>query len=249
MPSSDIDTTTVESLKSASNVLIITGAGISAESGVPTFRDADGLWTKYDPEELATPEGFFRDPARAWEWYDMRRRSIVHCKPNPAHIILAKMERAYPRFLISTQNIDDLHEAAESKNVIGIHGSIWRMRCTVDEEDTWEDRNTPIPHIPPVCPRCGALARPDVVFFGEEYGREFHETYDFIKGGVDVTLVIGTSGYVATPHILAEEARRVGAYTVEINLEPTGFSKIADDVLIGKAGEILPDLWKTVDSI
>ncbi|MFN3929596.1 MAG: SIR2 family NAD-dependent protein deacylase, partial [Thermoflexus sp.] len=147
-------------------VVALTGAGISAESGVPTFRGPDGLWGRYRPEDLATPEAFARDPVRVWEWYAWRREVIARAQPNPAHRTLAEMEMALPGFVLITQNVDGLHQQAGSRRVIELHGNLWRVRC-VKEGRAWVDRRVPLPEIPPRCPTCGAWLRPDVVWFGE----------------------------------------------------------------------------------
>ena len=154
-----------EWLAQASSVAVLTGAGISAESGVPTFRGAGGLWKDYKPEELATPEAFARDPRLVWEWYDWRREIIAKAQPNPAHRALVEIEKRKPRFTLITQNVDGLHDLAGSGKILKLHGDIWRMRCTACGANL-PNRRVPLPKIPPHC-ACGGLARPGVVWFGE----------------------------------------------------------------------------------
>ena len=151
-----------EWLAQAASVAVLTGAGISAESGIPTFRGAGGLWKNYKPEDLATPEAFARDPRLVWEWYNWRRELIAQAAPNPAHLALVRLETRKPRFTLITQNVDGLHDRAGSRRILKLHGDIWRMRCTVCCAN-WPDRRAPLPRIPPHC-HCGGLARPAVVY-------------------------------------------------------------------------------------
>jgi NAD-dependent deacetylase len=233
-----------ESLKESRKVMVISGAGISAESGVPTFRGKDGLWRNYNAMELATPEAFARDPKLVWEWYNWRRELISKCSPNPAHITLAEIEKSKDEFLIVTQNVDGLHRIAGSKNIVEIHGNIWHTRCT-KEHKVFENTQVPIYPIPPMC-ECGAMLRPHIVWFGEmlpmgEFGRAEH----FLgTGGLDVLLVIGTSALFPYIQSWAYTGRQMGALVVEINLEPSPISEFADISLIGKAGEIMPRIWE-----
>jgi NAD-dependent deacetylase len=204
----------------------MTGAGVSAASGVPTFRGPGGLWRSFRPEDLATPGAFRRDPQLVWEWYAWRRAIIADCAPNAAHEVLARWSAA-PAFTLVTQNVDGLHERAGTRDVIRYHGSIWRLRCAAaghaDHADhaEWEDLRVPLDPFPPRCPSCGALARPAVVWFGEGIdpaiaGRAAAAT------ACDVFLSIGTSSVVYPAAALVEQARRHGAFTVEINPETTG---------------------------
>ena len=155
----------IEALRDARHVVALTGSGISAESGVPTFREAQsGLWERYDPQQLATPQAFARDPRLVWEWYEWRRKLVREAEPNPGHRALAELERRIPGFTLVTQNVDELHARAGSRNVIELHGSILRSKCSREAVIVELERNDPVP---PRCPRCGALLRPDVVWFGE----------------------------------------------------------------------------------
>lgn len=239
-------TSTLQALRGAERVLAITGAGISAESGIPTFRGRDGVWADGEALAYATATGLARDLEGAWRWFDGMRRVIGQASPNPAHVTLAAMERFYPDFLLVTQNVDGLHALAGSRKAIQIHGDLFGMRCLWDPEHRWEDRTCPLPRLPPICPVCGGTARPDVVLFGEDYGPELEAAVAFAEQGVDVALVVGTSGAVGMPRCLVEAVREGGAYVVEVNLESSGLSDMADDLILGKAGEALPTLWAQV---
>ena len=221
-------------------VVVLTGAGISAESGVPTFRGKDGFWEKESVEDLASPEGFARDPRRVWAWYDERRRQIAGCDPNAGHLALAAYGRRHPGLVLVTQNIDGLHRAAGSGDVLELHGDLFRVRCT-REGTVREDRRVPLPEIPPRC-ECGALLRPDVVWFGEMLPeREMAEAERGTRRA-ELFLVIGTSALVYPAAGLPAIATQSGAYLVEINMEPTPLSDLADEVLTGPAARILPEL-------
>ncbi len=221
-------------------VAALTGAGISAESGVPTFRGKDGFWENRSVEDLATPEGFARDPRKVWAWYEERRTQISACAPNAGHVALAAYGRERPDFTLITQNIDGLHRLAGSPRVIELHGDLFRVRC-VDEEDSREDRRVPLPEIPPRC-GCGALLRPDVVWFGELLPERAIRAAGAAARASQLFLVIGTSALVYPAASLPEIARSRGAYLVEINVEPTPLTPLAHEVLRGPASEILPDL-------
>lgn len=234
----------LEALASARSVAVLTGAGVSAESGVPTFRGADGLWRRYRAEELATPEAFARDPKLVWEWYDWRRQRIAGCRPNAAHQVLARLEGHYPDFLVITQNVDGLHQMAGSRRLVELHGNIWRLRCT-DDGTRVEDRRVPLPLIPPTCP-CGALQRPDVVWFGEALPGEALRAASEAAGRCEIFLVLGTSALVQPAASLPLAARERGATVVEVNLEPTAISSRVDYTLCGPAGEVLPRLFASI---
>ena len=221
-------------------VAALTGAGISAESGVPTFRSLGGFWENESLEDLATPEGFARDPRRVWAWYDGRRRQIGACSPNAGHRALERFGRSRPDFRLITQNVDGLHAAAGSVGVILLHGDLFRVRCT-REGTAREDRRVPLPEIPPRCD-CGALLRPDVVWFGEVLPEGAMEAATEAARRSEVFLSIGTSAVVYPAAALPEVAKRNGAYLVEINVEETPLSPLADEVILGPAAEVLPDL-------
>ena len=234
-------------LRSASRITVLTGAGVSAASGVPTFRGEDGLWRKVRAETLATAEAFENDPKLVWEWYDWRRGMIRGAHPNAAHQALAAWTRARPGVTVITQNVDGLHERAGTDRLVRLHGSIWRLRCwngCAAAPPSWEDLATPLPTLPPRCPHCRGLARPAVVWFGESLdAADLHAATDACA--CDVFITVGTSAVVQPAASLLHHARRHGAFTAEINLEPTPASAAVDIALQGKAEEILGVLLPT----
>jgi len=229
-----------EWLGQARSVAVLTGAGVSAESGVPTFRGDEGLWKQFRPEDLATPAAFARDPKLVWEWYDWRRARIAQTKPNPGHYALAEIEKRIPRFTLITQNVDGLHELAGSRNILRLHGSIWMVRCTSCEVER-EDRRAPLPKIPPKC-ECGGLLRPGVVWFGESLPSNVWRDAEAAASTADLFLVIGTSAVVYPAAGLAQIAKNSGARVVEINIAETALSAEIDEFLQGPSGELLPRL-------
>ncbi|HLJ46832.1 MAG TPA: NAD-dependent deacylase [Bryobacteraceae bacterium] len=227
-------------LREARSIAVLTGAGVSAESGVPTFRGADGLWKQYRALDLATPEAFERDPKLVWEWYDWRRSLISKARPNSAHLALAELERQSRHFTLITQNVDDLHDDAGSRNILKVHGSIWIVRCTeCGRERT--DRRVPLPELPPKCD-CGGLLRPGVVWFGESLPAGIWEKAEEAAHDAAVFLVIGTSAVVYPSAGLVQTSRRGGAKVIEINVETTPVSGTVDECLLGSAAELLPRL-------
>ncbi len=231
----------VETLRDARHVAVLTGAGISAESGVPTFREAQtGLWAKYDPQELATPHAFQRNPKLVWEWYEWRRGLVAKAEPNPGHFALAQLERRIPKFTLITQNVDGLHQRAGSQNVIELHGSIVRTKCFDKGHIVSEWAETG--EVPPRCPRCGSLLRPDVVWFGEGLPYDALGTAVTAAQSCDIFLAIGTSAIVHPAASLPLEAIQKGIPTVEINPQTTPITRYMDFVLAGPSGEILPAL-------
>lgn len=223
----------------ARSVTVLTGAGISAESGVPTFRGAAGLWKQFRPEDLATPEAFARDPRFVWDWYAWRREILSRVTPNTGHLALATLEERVPEFTLVTQNVDGLHQLAGSKRVLEVHGSIWILRCTVCGLE-WLDRSVPLA-CPPLC-SCRGLARPGVVWFGEELPLKIWRSAEQAASTADVLLVVGTSALVYPAAGLVSLAQAVGAKVIEVNTEQTPISGIVDCALNGTAGKILPQI-------
>src|SRR5918996_5828979 len=238
-PHGPVDAEAVARLRAARRVLALTGAGVSAESGVPTFRGPEGLWREFRPEDLATPEAFARDPKLVWEWYAWRRERVGACRPNAAHRALAALDGAAPEFLLATQNVDGLHALAGSRRMVELHGSLWRVRCTGCGRVT-DDRKA-FPELPPRCD-CGSLLRPDVVWFGEPLPVTALERAFGAAREADVVLVVGTSSLVHPAAALPHTARSAGAFVIEVNPEPTPLSAHADVSLRGPAALLLPAL-------
>ncbi|MFH1136651.1 MAG: NAD-dependent deacylase [Pseudomonadota bacterium] len=222
----------------ADGIAVLTGAGISAESGVPTFRGPGGLWNNYRAEELATPEAFRRDPRLVWEWYQWRRNLMAEKKPNPGHLALAELEERTPDFTLITQNVDGLHALAGSRNILELHGSIWRTRC-VSCGGKAAGRE-PWPELPPRCPTCRGLVRPDVVWFGEALNEALLGRAFAAASACRVMLVVGTSALVQPAATVAWLAQKAGAVLIEVNVEPTPLSARAQFSLMGPSGRILP---------
>lgn len=228
-----------ERVRAAKSIAVLTGAGVSAESGIPTFRSNGGFWRNYRFEDLATPAGFARDPKFVWQWYEERRRGIARAQPNAAHQALAELERRTPEFTLITQNVDGLHDAGGSRNVIRLHGDIWRVRCTgcgLEEENREE-----LHDLPPRC-RCGALLRPGVVWFGEMLPEDALRRATAAMREAEVFLVAGTSAQVFPAAGLIPLAIERGATVIEVNPEETDFSADVTFALRGTAAGILPQL-------
>jgi NAD-dependent deacetylase len=235
----------LEALFRARRPVVLTGAGVSAESGVPTFRGPGGLWRNFRPEELATPEAFRANPGLVWEFYEWRRGVIRKVSPNPAHQAIAALEDRFPSFALLTQNIDGLHRGAGSRRILELHGNIWQVRC-VKEGQVIEERRVPLSPLPPRC-ECGELLRPNVVWFGEALDPGVLSEGFALAASCDFMLVAGTSSVVQPAASFPLLARRNGAYVLEVNAEPTPLSDFADESLIGKAGEILPGILARLD--
>jgi NAD-dependent deacetylase len=241
-------------IRASKVIAVLTGAGVSKESGVPTFRDAmDGLWARFDPQQLATPQAFLADPKTVWDWYEHRRALTASARPNPGHVALAELERRCPGMTVITQNVDDLHEPGGKPERHPLHGNIARNRCffncqgeptLVDISTIAWDRESG----PPPCPHCGRWVRPDVVWFGEMLPRETLEAAQRISFEADVMLVVGTSGLVTPAADLPRFTRESGGKIVEVNPDYTMITRIADLKLEGPSGEILPLVLKALDS-
>jgi NAD-dependent deacetylase len=241
----DFSPAMITALQQASHVAVLTGAGISAESGIPTFREAQtGLYAQYNPQELASLEGFQKDPKLVWEWYTWRRSIINAAEPNPGHLALVAMEQRIPNFTLITQNVDGLHRRAGSQNVLELHGNLLNSRCS--QENTlitgWQTGGT----VPPQCPNCGAFLRPDVVWFGEKLPELTLQSATLAATSCQVFLSIGTSAIVEPAASLPFLALHHGADVIELNPQPTPLSRQVAFTLRGLAGKILPELVQAV---
>jgi NAD-dependent deacetylase len=228
-------------MQTAQSVCVLTGAGVSAESGVPTFRGEEGLWRKFRPEELANFQAFIRNPNLVWEWYAYRRKLIQEVKPNPGHYALVELEQSVKEFTLVTQNVDNLHRRAGSKSVVELHGNIERSYC-IECGAAVAELSIDTPGEAPRCRQCGGLIRPDVVWFGEMLPAEAFSKAEKAARHCDLFLCIGTSAVVYPAASLPYIALDHGAYVVEINRERTDLSFRAQETLLGAAGEILPQL-------
>lgn len=239
----------ISAMRGAKHVVVFTGAGVSAESGIPTFRDAlTGLWERFDAEDLATPDAFRKDKELVWGWYEWRRRKVLMAQPNPAHLAIAELLQYVPKLTVITQNVDDLHERAGSQNVLHLHGSLHHPRCFncgqahtfatgVPEESEGGRRLSP-----PVCAKCGGHVRPGVVWFGEDLPqRELHRANDLAQT-CDLFFSIGTSGMVYPAAQIPVLAKQAGARVVQINPTVTQLDCACSWSLRGAAGEVLPSL-------
>lgn len=236
-----------EVLGRARSVCALTGAGVSAESGVPTFRASDGLWEGHRIEDVASPDGFRNDPQLVWDFYNARRENVRRVKPNPGHFALVELETRWrDRFALVTQNVDGLHRAAGSRRLFEIHGSLYRTRCTGCREV--KDRGLEPLAALPMC-ECGAMLRPDIVWFHEALPEDVWEASMLAASECDVLLVVGTSAVVhpaASLVPIAKRSRAPGATVVEVNLTRTEASDLADIGLYGPSGEVLPRLVKAL---
>lgn len=235
-------------VEQSKRVCVFTGAGVSAESGIPTFRDAGGLWEQYRVEDLVTPEGFARDPVAVWRWHAWLQGLSFSTEPNAAHKVIAALDQVYPDFLLITQNVDDLHERGGTKRIVKLHGDIMETRCLSAEhvvrvespldKDAFTDGESL-----PKCPKCGGVTRPNVVWFGEflpvgalETGREFAATCDLL-------LIVGTSGMVSGGYGFTEFAKLAGALILEVNPRESALSYLADLSIRLPAAEALPRMF------
>jgi NAD-dependent deacetylase len=229
-------------LSKDTRVAVLTGAGISAESGVPTFRGEEGLWKRFRPEELATFDAFMANPELVWEWYQYRRRIIQELKPNPGHRALVEFQKHFASFHLITQNVDGLHHQAGSENVVELHGNIRKNKC-IQCGRRFDTLEGAIPGNPPGCP-CGGRIRPDVVWFGEMLPQGALDLAFKASSRSDLFFSIGTSAVVHPAASLPLMAKKNGAYLVEVNTSPTEITSWVDESLWGKSGEILPKLAK-----
>jgi len=239
-----------EILARSRHLVVFTGSGVSKESGIPTFRDAqEGLWARYDPQQLATLEGFMRDPKLVWEWYDYRFGLLQDVKPNPGHLAIAALEQHVPCVVVITQNIDNLHQDAGSSDVIELHGNMRLYKCLGGHTGFTRADFADQTERPPHCPRCGALLRPDVVWFGEMLPPEALERAFAESSSCDAMLVVGTSGLVQPAASLPLYAHYAGSPIIEVNPHPSAITPLADIFLQGPAGEVLPRVVKALEAI
>jgi NAD-dependent deacetylase len=230
----------VELLKPVRKLVVTTGAGMSKESGIPTFRDApSSLWANYNPEDLATPEGFRRDPPLVWNWYVERRKMIGQATPHPGHFAVAELEPMFEQFMVLTQNIDDLHRKAGSKRIVEVHGNIFRYKCFDNHHPV--DKLPATTEVPPRC-HCGSMIRPDVVWFGEALAQDDLDRAFAALSDCEAVLVVGTSGIVYPAAGFPHAAKSMGAAVVEVNPEETPITDLADVFVKAPAGEALPPL-------
>lgn len=227
-------------VKECRSMCVLTGAGVSAESGVPTFRGPGGMWRNRDPMSLATPEAFAADPKTVWEWYQWRREIIRSCSPNPGHEAIGRIERGKEDFLLVTQNVDGLHRLAGSRKIVEFHGSIWAVRCTGCGRE--EEVRSRFPVLPPRCGSCGALLRPGVVWFGEQIPAAALTASLSMLETCDLLLVAGTSSVVQPSASFAFAVAARGGTVIEVNLEETPISEAARYSFRGKSGELLPKI-------
>lgn len=228
----------VQRLRASRRLVVLTGAGVSAESKIPTFRGKDGLWKNYRPEQLATPEAFRKDPFLVWDWYHWRRKKVREANPNPAHYAIAGLEKRMPDFTLITQNVDRLHMRAGSERVVELHGNLHHARCSACTNIIPLDEQEGLV----MCEHCGDHMRPDVVWFGESLDTELLERSFMDSAACDFLLVAGTSNVVQPAASLAWAALEKGSYVLEVNLDPTPLTGSASATVLGKAGEVLSEL-------
>lgn len=238
-----LDKKALQKFSSATSIIFFTGAGVSAESGIPTFRGKDGIWNKLKPEELANFDAFLKNPELVWEWYKHRKQIVHESKPNPAHTTISDFQNIFSTVEVITQNIDNLHKRAGSKTVYELHGNIERNYCIkcktfYNDEVVFSDSS-------PKC-KCGGLIRPDVVWFGEYLPQDEFLASEKAASEADIFVVVGTSAIVYPAASMIYIAKEGGAYIIEINVQRTEISSIADQSFFGKAGEILPDIYNEI---
>jgi NAD-dependent deacetylase len=237
----------ISEISKAKRIAVLTGAGISAESGIMTFRGKNGIWEKFEPDEVATPAAWAKDPKKVWDFHEGLQQAVSESKPNSAHLTLAEMEDHFEEFALITQNIDNYHRDAGSKNVIELHGNAFRMKCTGCGTVS-RDTEIPKSELPPKC-TCGSLLRPDVVWFNEPLPGDALNGAFAASESCEVMLVIGTSAFVQPAALMPSIAHEHGATVIEFNLEPTPHTGLAIYSFFGKAGETLPRFWDAVKKL
>jgi len=234
----------IAALKAARSVFVLTGAGVSADSGVPTFRGTGGLWRNYQATSLATPKAFANNPKLVWEFYSYRRKILAPLKPNPGHFAIASLEERVSSFTLATQNIDNLHRIAGSQNIIELHGNIWEVRCSSstckNAAEPWENCQVPLSPLPPLCGDCGGHLRPNVVWFGEMLNPAALSASMRAIQEADFFIVVGTSALVQPASRMPLMAHEAGVFVLEINPEPTELSKIVKESVQETSGAALP---------
>jgi NAD-dependent deacetylase len=238
----NLDKTDIERIKCATHIVFFSGAGMSAESGIATFRGEGGIWNKFKPEELANFNAFMKNPGMVWEWYKYRREIVKKAVPNAGHIAIAEFQKYFPKITVITQNIDNLHKRAGSKNIYELHGNIERnycVRCKTFYNDIDEKAGIP------KC-KCGGLIRPDVVWFGEYLPEDQFKGAEIAASECDIFFVVGTSAIVYPAASLIYIAKQSGAFIIEVNIEQTEISTLANRSIIGKAGKILPEILEKI---
>lgn len=240
-----LDQETLEKISSAKSVVFFTGAGVSAESGIPTFRGAEGIWNKLKPEELANFDAFLKNPRMVWEWYKHRKQIVYKSQPNPAHKAISDFQNVFPDVKVITQNIDNLHKRAGSKNVFELHGNIERNYC-VKCKTFYNDDVIFIDSVAKC--KCGGLIRPDVVWFGEYLPQDEFTAGEQAAKNSDVFFVVGTTAIVYPAASMIFIAKENGAFIIEVNLERTEASSLADRSFFGQAGKILPVIYEELKS-
>ncbi len=238
----------IEKLESAKNIVFYTGAGISAESGVPTFRGKDGIWNKLKPEELANFDAFLRNTDMVWEWYQHRRKIVREAQPNPAHIAIAEFQKYYPNVTVVTQNVDNLHRRAGSNKIYELHGNIERNYC-IECKQWYNDIEIDESKKGAIKCKCGGLIRPDVVWFGEYLPQDEFQCSEMEASRSDICFVVGTTAVIYPAAYIPITALQAGSFMVEINIEPTEFSNNANHSFFGEAGKVLPQILEKVKEL
>ncbi len=244
----EFDKRLLSQIKAANNIVFFTGAGISAESGISTFRGKDGLWNKLKPEELANFNAFLKNPDMVWEWYQLRKKIIDENKPNPGHLAIADCENIFENVTVITQNVDNLHRRAGSKNVLELHGNIEKNYC-IKCKTRYDDLKSTNDKKVPKCTKCGGLIRPDIVWFGEMLPLGVFEAAEKAAMNSDICFVVGTSAVVFPAANIPQLARQYGSIIVEINIEATELTSYAQYSLFGAAGVVLPELVKQINEM
>ncbi|MCF6269505.1 MAG: NAD-dependent deacylase [Melioribacteraceae bacterium] len=244
----EIPKTLIEKLKSAKSIIFFTGAGISAESGIETFRGKGGLWNKMSAQELASFDGFMKNPDLVWEWYQYRRKIVRETNPNAGHKTIADFEKHFDEVTVVTQNVDNLHKRAGSSSILELHGNIERNYCMDCKTFYGVEKFLESEEVPK-CEKCGGMIRPDVVWFGEVLPQDIFAEAERKAAESDICFIVGTSAVVYPAAYIPIAAKRGGSVLVEINIEPTEITNQTDYSIKGKSGEVLPEIFKMLKEI